>query len=142
MRQYYAVIRSDDFLAHYGIKGMRWHMKKAIEKGNVHSYKRYRKKAEKKLKRFEKQASNGPRYSKRALQNVIGLGTAVGKMAFAATNPQVIAYRAGLAGYNAYRAANTKKASDKAKQWRNEIETELGLDALYSMRSKKHSRKR
>ena len=34
MENYYAIVRSGDHLAHYGVKGMQWGVRKAIEKGN------------------------------------------------------------------------------------------------------------
>ena len=35
MAEYYAVERSPEYLAHYGIKGMRWGVRRAKEKGNL-----------------------------------------------------------------------------------------------------------
>lgn len=35
MAEYYAVERSPEYLAHYGIKGMRWGVRRALEKGNM-----------------------------------------------------------------------------------------------------------
>ena len=35
MAEYYAVERSSEYLAHYGVKGMRWGVRKALEKGNM-----------------------------------------------------------------------------------------------------------
>lgn len=36
MSEYYGTpAASSDFLAHYGVKGMRWGVRKAIEKGNM-----------------------------------------------------------------------------------------------------------
>ena len=51
MDKYYGVQRSEDYLAHYGIRGMKWGIRKAVDKtGSVHRSKAYLD-AEKKLKR-------------------------------------------------------------------------------------------
>ena len=34
MAEYYAVERSPEYLAHYGIRGMKWGVRKAIASGN------------------------------------------------------------------------------------------------------------
>lgn len=140
MGQYYAIVRSDDFLAHYGIKGMRWHVRKALQKGNTRKYNRYRKKAMKRLIRYEKQAANGSKYARRAIHktaSAIGVG---GKVLMGISNPSVLVYKAGIAGYNAYRAANTNNAAEKAKQWRDEIKEDFGIDAVYEAQKKKSRR--
>ena len=43
MAQYYAVERSSEYLAHYGIRGMKWGVRKAIDRigGNFHRSKQY-----------------------------------------------------------------------------------------------------
>ena len=56
MSEYYAVIRSTDHLAHYGVKGMKWGVRKAIEKGNPKKFARQYKKARRKLDRLERNA--------------------------------------------------------------------------------------
>ena len=140
MNQYYAVIRSDDYLAHYGIKGMRWHVRKALKKGNDRKYNKYRKKAMKHLMRYEKQASNGSKYARRAITKTAGMVGAGGKVLMGISNPNILVYKAGMAGYNAYRAANAKNAAEKARQWRNEISEDFGLDAVYEARKKKSKR--
>ena len=140
MGQYYAIVRSDNFLAHYGIKGMRWHVRKALQNGNTHKYDRYRKKAMKRLMRYEKQAANGSKYARRAVQktaSAIGVG---GKVLMGISNPSVLVYKAGIAGYNAYRAANTNNAAKKAEQWRDEIKEDFGIDAVYEAQKKKSRR--
>ena len=35
MAEYYAVERSPEYLMHYGVKGMKWGVRKALEKGNM-----------------------------------------------------------------------------------------------------------
>ena len=56
MSEYYAVVRSGDHLAHYGVKGMKWGVRKAIEKGNEKKLDRQYKKAQKKLEKLNKRA--------------------------------------------------------------------------------------
>lgn len=70
----YAVDRSDEYLAHYGIKGMRWGVKKAIERGNDRALARQYKKASRKLAKLQKQASSGSKYARRAA--LLGTGAA------------------------------------------------------------------
>lgn len=60
MSEYYGVSTpTDDFLAHYGIKGMKWGVRKAIEKGNQKALARQYKKAVKKLAKLNKRADIG-----------------------------------------------------------------------------------
>ena len=54
--EYYGVQRSGESIAHYGIKGMKWGVQKAKEKGNSKKLDRQYRKAEKKLSRLEKKA--------------------------------------------------------------------------------------
>lgn len=140
MGQYYAIVRSDDFLAHYGIKGMRWHVRKALQEGNARKYNRYRKKAIKRLMRYEKQASNGTKYTRRAITKTAGIVGTGGRVLMGISNPSVLVYKAGMAGYNAYRAANTHNAAEKAKRWRDEIKEDFGIDAVYEAQKKKSRR--
>lgn len=50
----YAVERSDEYLAHYGIRGMKWGVRRAIASGNSNRLDRQYKKAQKKLAKLEK----------------------------------------------------------------------------------------
>lgn len=76
---------TEDFLAHYGIKGMKWGVRKAIQNGNDRALRRQYKKAEKKLAKLEKLGSNGKKYAKRAA--AYGAGAAVaGGLAAAGTS--------------------------------------------------------
>lgn len=80
MSKYYGVTTStDDFLAHYGVKGMKWGVRKAIEKGNSKRLARHYARAAKKLAKFneradvEMQKSDAQNY-KAAGRAVTGLG--------------------------------------------------------------------
>ena len=57
MAHYYAIERSPEYLAHYGVKGMRWGVRKAIESNNARALDRHYKKAMKKLSKYEKLAN-------------------------------------------------------------------------------------
>lgn len=81
----YAVERNDEYLAHYGIKGMKWGVRKAVESGNSRKLDRAYRKASKKLAKLEKRASNGSKYAKRAAGLAAGAAVA-GGLAAAGTN--------------------------------------------------------
>lgn len=51
MPKYYGIQRSDEYLAHYGVKGMRWGVRRAIERGNVKALDRHYRKAREELAR-------------------------------------------------------------------------------------------
>ena len=65
---------NENFLAHYGIKGMKWGVRKAIDRGNDRALSRQYRKAEKKLAKLEKRAASGKKYAKRAA--LMGAGAA------------------------------------------------------------------
>lgn len=96
---YYGVERSSEYLAHYGIRGMKWGVRKAIERGNERALSRQYKKAEKKLAKLERQANNGAKYARRASR--LGRGAAVaGGLAIAGTEGVAQGMRAvGKAGH-------------------------------------------
>lgn len=74
----YAIDRSEEYLAHYGIKGMKWGVRKAIAAGGTglgnRKLARQYKKAQKKLAKLEKRANNGAKYARRAA--ALGAGAA------------------------------------------------------------------
>lgn len=143
MADYYAVVRSDEYLAHYGVKGMKWRVRRAIQKGNKRAFDRYYKQATKKLRRLEKYANNETKYARKAVTKG-AKAVAAGGMALAGiTNPKVLLYKAGTAGYNAFRATNTKTAAQKLKAWQNEMNNTFDRDALldvYYSKKKRHKR--
>ena len=56
--EYYGTVTTptDDFLAHYGVRGMKWGVRKAMHKGTDRAWAKAYKKANKKLKKLEKRA--------------------------------------------------------------------------------------
>ncbi len=57
MSEYYAIERSSEYLAHYGVKGMKWGVRKAIESGNSKRLAKHYAKALKKIKKLNTKAS-------------------------------------------------------------------------------------
>ncbi|MBO7452978.1 MAG: hypothetical protein J6U54_21815 [Clostridiales bacterium] len=49
MAQYYAVERSSEYLAHYGVRGMKWGVRRALKRGDGKALEKQYKKAAKKL---------------------------------------------------------------------------------------------
>ena len=84
MPQYYGVARSSEYLAHYGVKGMKWGVRRALERGSDRALRRQRIKAERKLNKLMKLGTNKDKYKKRAI--AYGLGAAkLGSLAAAGT---------------------------------------------------------
>ncbi len=74
----------DNYLAHYGVRGMRWGVRKAIASGDKARLGRQYAKAQKKLAKLEKQAANSKKYARRAA--LMGAGAAAaGGLAAAGT---------------------------------------------------------
>lgn len=97
----YAIERSDEYLAHYGIRGMKWGVRKAIASGNGRRLGRQYAKAQKKLAKLEKRAASGKKYAKRAA--MLGAGAAAaGGLAVAGTSG--IANAIGKGGFAAGKA--------------------------------------
>lgn len=63
---YYSVERSTDHLEHYGVKGMKWGVRKALQKGDSRALRRQYNKAVKKLAKLEKRGNSGSKYARRA----------------------------------------------------------------------------
>lgn len=88
MNEYYAVVRSTDHLAHYGIKGMKWGVRRAIERGDNRALLDHYQKAQRKLQKLkakadlEKQKKDLEKYGRRAERALsvgsVGAGAAVG----------------------------------------------------------------
>ena len=70
----YAIERNGEYLAHYGVRGMKWGVRKAIQSGNSARLSRQYAKASKKLAKLEKQAGKSKKYARRAA--LMGAGAA------------------------------------------------------------------
>lgn len=57
MPKYYGIQRTNEYLAHYGVKGMKWGVRKAIERGDAKALARHYRKATKKLNKLRKKES-------------------------------------------------------------------------------------
>lgn len=100
---YYGVTRTNDYLAHYGVRGMKWGVRKAIQSGNTKALGRQYKKAQKKLAKLEKRANNGAKYAKRAAALGAGAAAAGGLAALGTTGVGTALTRAGNAAASAGR---------------------------------------
>ena len=81
----YAIERSPEYLAHYGVRGMKWGVRKALKSGNARRLDRQYNKAARKLAKLEKRANSGKKYAKRAA--LLGAGAAAaGGLAAAGTS--------------------------------------------------------
>lgn len=84
MSEYYAVQRSTDHLAHYGVKGMKWGVRKAIVNQNEKALDRHFRKAARKLRKLQDIGLNSRKYAaKSAAYGVAAIGT--GTIAVAGT---------------------------------------------------------
>lgn len=111
----YAVERDGAYLAHYGVKGMKWGVRKAIERGNDRALGRQYRKAAKKLAKLEKRAASGKKYAKRAA--LLGAGAAgAGALAAFGTTRNINNAVRGVGGAMQKVGAGAKKlASDPMK---------------------------
>ncbi len=102
MSEYYGVATTpmDDYLAHYGVKGMKWGVRRAIASGNERRLGRQYAKAEKKLAKLEKRAANAEKYGKRAKRLAAGAAVA-GGLAVAGTKGVAEGMKGVAAGVDA-----------------------------------------
>ena len=119
MSEYYGVQRSEEYLAHYGIKGMKWGVQKAKAAGSDYKLGKQYYKAQKKLDKLNKKADaakmreEGSKHLKKAGLAGVDTGIAAGIGAGAAginhlqalTTNTINLGRMGLAGLGAGAAA-------------------------------------
>ena len=101
---YYGVASTptEDFLAHYGVKGMKWGVRKAIAKGNQKALDRHFRKAAKKLAKLQDIGLNPAKYAaKSAAYGAAAIGT--GTVAIS-----------GTAGFNRYMKNRAASLRNKA----------------------------
>lgn len=92
MSEYYGVSTpTSDFLAHYGVKGMKWGVRKAIQKANVEKLKEHHRKAEKKLYSLQNKANLLTKKSEQ--RNGYGLAAFGGALAGAGTAANLLAIK-------------------------------------------------
>lgn len=99
----YGVERSNEYLAHYGIRGMKWGVRKAIKSGNSARLSKQYAKASKKLAKLEKRAANTGKYARRAALMGAGAAAAGGLAAV------------GTAGVSTFMKNNAKYAGKASK---------------------------
>ena len=78
--EYYGVAStpSSDFLAHYGVKGMKWGVRKAIARGNKKALERHFRKSTKALAKLQDKGLNSKKYAAKATAYgaaAVGTGT-------------------------------------------------------------------
>ena len=117
----YAVDRNNDYLAHYGIKGMKWGAHKALDEFDRRAYRKHYRKATRKLKRLENHANARYNDPKNIVVDASKLAATSGLVAGGIADPRTLVYKAGMAGYNAIKAGTSKNAAEKAEAWRKEM---------------------
>lgn len=77
INEYYgdASTSTSDYLAHYGVMGMKWGVRRALKSGNSDRLSRQYAKAQKKLAKLQERAANSSKYAKRAVK--LGAGAAL-----------------------------------------------------------------
>ena len=86
MAEYYGVVRTPEYIMHYGVRGMKWGVRKALVSGNSRKLQRQFNKASRKLEKLETRATSGKKYAKRAA--LLGAGAAAAG-SFAGVGPSL-----------------------------------------------------
>ena len=149
MAQYYAVERSSEYLAHYGVRGMKWGIRRAIQRGDSAALSRQYQKAAKKLSKLSLNANRGVQQrSYKAAKSRMVRGAAESGAASAALTAALNSRHglksaaisggiAGLAGATAGALLNSKgigsrryisdrghaRAIEKRNKWRKDMES-------------------
>ena len=106
INEYYGVASTatSDYLAHYGVLGMKWGVRRAVNSGNSQKLGKQYAKAQKKLAKLEKQAANSKKYAKRAAALGAGAAVAGGLAAAGTTGVSKGIAKVGSAGMAASRS--------------------------------------
>lgn len=103
MAQYYGITRTDEYLAHYGVKGMKWGVRKAIEKGDSKALKRHYEKALNKLNKLYNKANLvNQRIDRRSYGKLAALSAAQAGISAASVKGLGIIERKSSPGYKYY----------------------------------------
>lgn len=151
MSEYYAVQRSGstDHLAHYGVKGMKWGVRKAVLLGNDRKLRRKFNKAARKLNRLQDKALRSGKYAAKAAAYGTA-ATGAGALAIGGTGlvknassgvanlmqmRKAILENQGRTGirYKAYRKASEilEKGGNKVGEWGKKDTTVLSSPKFY-----------
>lgn len=144
MAKYYGVVRSEEYLSHYGIKGMKWGVQKAKAAGNADALSKQYAKASKKLTKLKNKADlnyqleKKKHYSDKAKLAALDTGIAGGYTAarlgglgqISLVGAGATAVGLGRVAYNSaktmgYRSRLTARGHKKAEAKRDKFENEM-----------------
>ena len=106
---YYGVVRSSDHLAHYGVKGMRWGVRRAIVTGNQRALDRHYRRAARKLAKLQNIGDN----PYKSVAKAAGYGTAAAGTAALALGGTGLAAKGMRYGAAGLRTLHTKFGKKK-----------------------------
>lgn len=122
MNEYYAVVRSTDHLAHYGIRGMKWGVRRAVDRGDARALSRQYRRATRKLASLNAKADveeQDRQYKKHIKRTKGALGVSLAGIGVASGNNLLaghLAKKALPASSNAPAALDEIKKSARKKR--------------------------